>query len=1028
MYSCPINNNATYNFAGSVNGSNPIPAFSNVPSLYAFCFENGNARSVVLINTDLTASHTISFAGTNTPAGAVTQRQFAPASLDDLNEAHTGTASNQTAATVAIETSSLSSPSSITLPPHSVTALDYITGGQAAAAEPTFTPAGGTYASAQTVTLSDATSGATIYYTTNGTTPTTSSAVYSGPITVSATETLEVIAAETGYSNSPVATAVYTIKSTLPAPAFSPAGGTYTASQTVSISDATAGTTIYYTTNGSTPTTSSAVYSGPITVSATETLNAIAAETGYSNSPVATAVYTIKSTLPAPAFSPAGGTYTASQTVSIGDATAGTTIYYTTNGSTPTTSSAVYSGPITVSATETLNAIAAETGYSNSPVATAVYTIKSTLPAPAFSPAGGTYTASQTVSIGDATAGTTIYYTTNGSTPTTSSAVYSGPITVSATETLNAIAAETGYSNSPVATAVYTINTNMPAPTITPAGGTYTTAQSVIIGEAMSGSSIHYTTDGTTPTTSSPAYNGPVNVNSSVTVKAIAAMTGYTNSPPASAVYTIKSTLPAPVFSPAGGTYTAPQTVSISDATAGTTIYYTTNGSTPTTSSAVYSGPITVSATETLQAIATASSYTTSAAASAAYTISSTTKTTPVVSIASNLNPSAFGSSVTFTAVLTGSGTKPTGSVTFLDGTTTLGTGKLNSGSAKFTTSSLGGGSHSITASYGGNSSYNTAKSSVLIQTVNPTTPTVALTSSLNPSTVGASVTFTATLSGSGALPAAAVTFLDGTTTLGTVTPSGGVATFTTTALASGSHSILASFVGGTNYYPAKSSVVTQTVNAVNSTSYINYSSNGFTSSNLSMNNGPSVVGGVLQVTDGGAGEDRSAWFKTKVPVTSFITDFTFQILNGAADGFTFTIQNAPKGIWALGNGGGGLGYQGIQNSVALKFDIYNDAGEGKDSTGVYIDGAAPTLPATDLSSTGITLTSGDLIHAHLVYSGSTLAVTLTDTKTGATVTNQFTVNIPTVVGSSTAYVGFTGGTGSYSATQQVTSWTYLTK
>jgi hypothetical protein len=283
-------------------------------------------------------------------------------------------------------------------------------------------------------------------------------------------------------------------------------------------------------------------------------------------------------------------------------------------------------------------------------------------------------------------------------------------------------------------------------------------------------------------------------------------------------------------------------------------------------------------------------------------------------------------------------------------------------------------------------------------------------------------------LSGSGALPAAAVTFLDGTTTLGTVTPSGGVATFTTTALASGSHSILASFVGGTNYYPAKSSVVTQTVNAVNSTSYINYSSNGFTSSNLSMNNGPSVVGGALQVTDGGAGEDRSAWFKTKVPVTSFITDFTFQILNGAADGFTFTIQNAPKGIWALGNGGGGLGYQGIQNSVALKFDIYNDAGEGKDSTGVYIDGAAPTLPATDLSSTGITLTSGDLIHAHLVYSGSTLAVTLTDTKTGATVTNQFTVNIPTVVGSSTAYVGFTGGTGSYSATQQVTSWTYLTK
>ncbi|MDR3662465.1 MAG: chitobiase/beta-hexosaminidase C-terminal domain-containing protein, partial [Mycobacterium sp.] len=335
MYSCPINNNVTYNFAGSANGSNPIPAFSNVPSLYSFCFENGNARSVVLINTDMTASHTVSFAGTNPPAGAVTQRQFAPASLDSLNEAHTGTASNQTAATVALETSSLSSPGSITLPPHSVTALDYTTGGQASASAPTFTPAGGTYTSAQSVAISDATSGTAIYYTTDGTTPTTSSAVYSTPVTVSATETLNAIAVETGYANSSVATSTYTISAgTLPAPTFSPAGGTYTSVQTVAISDATSSATIYYTTNGTTPTTSSAVYSGAITVSATETLEAIAVETGYANSSVGSAAYTINTVLPVPTFSPAAGTYTSAQTVAISDATSGTTIYYTTNGTT----------------------------------------------------------------------------------------------------------------------------------------------------------------------------------------------------------------------------------------------------------------------------------------------------------------------------------------------------------------------------------------------------------------------------------------------------------------------------------------------------------------------------------------------------------------------------------------------------------------------------------------------------------------------------------------------------------------------
>jgi LysM repeat protein len=155
--------------------------------------------------------------------------------------------------------------------------------------------------------------------------------------------------------------------------------------------------------------------------------------------------------------------------MTIGDATPGATIYYTTNGTTPTTSSSVYGGAITVSASETLEAIAVETGFTTSPVATAAYVINPVLPAPGFSPAGGTYTTPQSVTISDATAGTTIYYTTNGTTPTTSSSVYGSGITVSASETLEAIAVKTGFTTSAPATAAYTIN---PVINLTPAVST----------------------------------------------------------------------------------------------------------------------------------------------------------------------------------------------------------------------------------------------------------------------------------------------------------------------------------------------------------------------------------------------------------------------------------------------------------------------------------------------------------------------------------------------------------------------------
>jgi hypothetical protein len=337
------------------------------------------------------------------------------------------------------------------------------------AATPGFSPVAGTYTSAQTVTINSTTPAATIYYTTNGTTATTSSTIYSAPITISSSETVEAIAVASGYSNSAVGSAAYTIN--LPAtaaatPGFSPAAGTYTSAQTVTITSATPAATIYYTTNGTTPTTSSTLYSGPIIVSSSETVEAIAMASGYSNSAVGSAAYTINLSEPAaatPGFSPAAGTYTSAQTVTISSATPAATIYYTTNGTTPSTSSTIYSAPIAVSSSETVEAIAVASGYTNSAVGSGAYTIsEQTAATPGFNPAAGTYTTAQTVTISSATPAATIYYTTNGTTPTASSTVYSGPITISSSETVKAIAVTSGYSNSAVGAAAYAIS--FPAP------------------------------------------------------------------------------------------------------------------------------------------------------------------------------------------------------------------------------------------------------------------------------------------------------------------------------------------------------------------------------------------------------------------------------------------------------------------------------------------------------------------------------------------------------------------------------------
>ena len=195
--------------------------------------------------------------------------------------------------------------------------------------------------------------------------------------------------------------------------------------------------------------------------------------------------------------------------------------------------------------------------------------------------------------------------------------------------------------------------------------------------------------------------------------------------------------------------------------------------------------------------------------------IQAVNQNTTTTSVTSSANPSNLGELVTFTAsVVAGSGV-PTGTVTFKDGATTLGTGTLNgSAQATFTTSSLALGSHSITAVYGGDTNDLGSTSPVLTQTVTANSSGTAITSSVNPSTFGQSVTFTATVTGSGVTPTGTVTFKDGSTALGSATLNGsGQTTFSTNALAAGSHSITATYNGDSNYGTSISPTLTQTVN-----------------------------------------------------------------------------------------------------------------------------------------------------------------------------------------------------------------------
>lgn len=259
-------------------------------------------------------------------------------------------------------------------------------------------------------------------------------------------------------------------------------------------------------------------------------------------------------------------------------------------------------------------------------------------------------------------------------------------------------------------------------------------------------------------------------------------------------------------------------------------------------------------------------------------------------------NPSAFGQGVTFTATVTAVSPAtgpPTGTVTFFDGATSLGTGTLNgSGIATFSSSSLTVASHPISAVYGGNADFTTSTSAIVNQVVSGAGTSTALVSGTNPSVFGQSVTFTATVTATppaSGTPAGSVNFFDGATNIGSGTLNGsGIATLSTGSLSAATHAITAQYVGNVSFATSTSSAVSQVVNK------------GATSTALTSATNPSVFGQSVTFT---------ATVAVSLPATGTATG-TVNFLDGATNLGSGTLNGS--GVATLSTSSLGVGSHSI--------------------------------------------------------------------------------------------------------------------
>lgn len=340
----------------------------------------------------------------------------------------------------------------------------------------------------------------------------------------------------------------------------------------------------------------------------------------------------------APVFSPPGGTYSGPQTLTMTCPTPHTFISYTLDGSDPTKVAGILykNEGLVINSSVTVKAVASTQWSRLSAVTSADYTIldapKSSVVPPSFDPVPGTYTSAQNITISSTTNGAKIYFTTDGTTPNTSSPVYASPVNVGVgTTTLKAYATAEGYQDSAVQEGTYAIQIgNKPhvaTPRFDPVPGTYTSAQDVTISCTTPDAEIHYTLDGANPNAGSPIYGSPIRMTSgTTTLKAMALFPGHLDSAIQSGTYSINEggVTATPTFTPSGGAVDYGSTVTIASTTPGAVIFYTVDGITNPSVPGIgnrYTDPIAVTLPLTLKAVAKAEGLGASDMATADFTL-----------------------------------------------------------------------------------------------------------------------------------------------------------------------------------------------------------------------------------------------------------------------------------------------------------------------------------------------------------------------------------------------------------------------